>query len=441
MPFPDDDEPMSGPWEGRVRYLESGEAVTPGRLIVPNDAVDPAREMLSGLADFQPVDDESKRIGAKQHTLLLADDDTDLDTAIGMLNTAQIPGQPSHVLFATNHGQWADEGVSVQYGLECDGNAHPAGSQPGHAIASPVYANPVYANPVYANRYRSTGERESTARPSAHAMPTWRDVVVHNPERTVNVVILDTGMADATYQPPLFQGMAGATVGADAPDENSDQELDPAAGHGTFIAGLIRRLAPTASLKSVRVLSTFGDGDESLIAYQIDQLADGEDRVDLLNLSFGGYSASTMEPLTAAINNLLHAKKGSVVVASAGNDATCRPMWPASLGQDLDDVIAVGALDADGNPTEFTNFGPWVRAWSHGPDVVSAFFTSAPGTTIADWATWSGTSFAAPIVTGMIARTMLEQDIDAHAAWAALEAGAAPTIGYLGARIELPPQV
>jgi hypothetical protein len=437
MPFPDDDEPMSGPWGNRVRYLESGEAVTPGRLIVPNDAVDPARETLSGLADFQPVVDETKRFGARQHTLLVADENADLDSAIGMLNAANITGQPSHVLFAANSGPWANEAaVSVQYGLECDGTVHPAGSNSGHAIASPVYANPVYANPVYANRYRSTGERESTARPSAEAMPTWRDVVVHDPELTVNVVILDTGMADASLQPAMFQGMAGATVGADEADHDGDHELDPAAGHGTFIAGLIRRLAPTASLKSVRVLSTFGDGDESLIAYQIDQLADGEDGVDLLNLSFGGYSAGAMVPLTAAIENLQQAK-GTVVVASAGNDATCRPMWPAVL----DEVIAVGALDAEGNPAAFTNFGPWVRACTHGADVVSAFFTSSPVTTIADWAMWSGTSFAAPIVTGMIARTMLEQGIDAHDAWAALKVDAAVTINLLGARINLPPQV
>jgi subtilisin family serine protease len=263
-------------------------------------------------------------------------------------------------------------------------------------------------------------------------MPTWQEVVVQNPELAVNVVILDTGMAKAGFQPALFHGMAGV----DEPDMEPDKRLDPAAGHGTFIAGLIRRLAPTASLKSVRVLGNYGDGDESFIAHQIDQLADGEDGVDLLNLSFGGYSADAMAPLTAAIENLQQAK-GSLVVASAGNDATCRPMWPAVL----DEVIAVGALDADGDPAEFTNFGPWVRACTHGVDVVSAFFNSAPGTNIVDWATWSGTSFAAPIVTGMIARTMLEQGIDAHAAWFALEAGATTSIGLLGARIDLPPQV
>ena len=94
-----------------------------------------------------------------------------------------------------------------------------------------------------------------------------------------------------------------------------------------------------------------------------------------------------------------------VVVASAGNDSTCRPSWPAAF----EDVIAVGALNG-GQPSWFTNWGPWIAASAQGVDLISRFFTVQPGATaygdlasFNGWASWSGTSFSAPIVAGVIA--------------------------------------
>ena len=81
------------------------------------------------------------------------------------------------------------------------------------------------------------------------------------------------------------------------------------------------------------------------------------------------------------------------MVASAGNDGTCVPTWPAIVPA----VVAVGALDSVDNPAVFSNFGPWVRAWARGTDVVSAFFDEVdaddPVPAFDDWAIWSGTSF------------------------------------------------
>jgi hypothetical protein len=66
----------------------------------------------------------------------------------------------------------------------------------------------------------------------------------------------------------------------------------------------------------------------------------------------------------------------------------------------------------------FTNFGPWVRACAPGVDIVSRFFVPKggdPETLPTDgddqhfdgWASWSGTSFAAPIVVGALIRNHL----------------------------------
>ncbi|MDO9175613.1 MAG: S8 family serine peptidase, partial [Actinomycetota bacterium] len=99
--------------------------------------------------------------------------------------------------------------------------------------------------------------------------------------------------------------------------------------------------------------------------------------------------------------------KGTLVVAAAGNEATCRVSWPSALPG----VIAVGALGPDG-PAPFTNYGSWVTACAPGVDIVSRFFDGVdvhddgdPATAdFRGWAKWSGTSFSAPIVAAAIAR-------------------------------------
>jgi len=95
--------------------------------------------------------------------------------------------------------------------------------------------------------------------------------------------------------------------------------------------------------------------------------------------------------------------QGTVVVASAGNDASCRPSWPAALPG----VVSVGALSPWG-VAPFTNYGSWVRACAPGVGVISRFFTG--GGVVKDygagWAAWSGTSFAAPIVAGVLAHSV-----------------------------------
>ncbi len=123
--------------------------------------------------------------------------------------------------------------------------------------ASPIYASPIYASPIYASKYKSEGMRSSTARPVAE------------PERTefklpasehIRAVVLDTGIAEEKWQPPLLKGL-DHLCGDDPPDFNQDKWLDPASGHGTFIAGIIEQLAPGQDLWVRRVLSSFGDGD------------------------------------------------------------------------------------------------------------------------------------------------------------------------------------
>ena len=98
-----------------------------------------------------------------------------------------------------------------------------------------------------------------------------------------------------------------------------------------------------------------------------------DQRLQLVSLSFGGYSPFGMQVAADAVAALQAA--GTVVVASAGNDATCVPSYPAALPE----VVSVGALEAGGRPASYTNYGSWVRACTRETDVVSLFFDGFNG--------------------------------------------------------------
>ena len=103
-----------------------------------------------------------------------------------------------------------------------------------------------------------------------------------------------------------------------------------------------------------------------------------------------------------------------LIVASAGNDGTDGRFYPGRLR--VPGVKAVGALNADLTGADFSNRGDWVHCSAVGVGVVSTFVhghAAAGGPTSASltstfvdddaWATWSGTSFTAPQISGAVA--------------------------------------
>lgn len=418
-----------GPWDSRLVFEEDT------RLLIRSDRVlvDPEASQLQQANDNDPSlealdegDAPDPGAGGRRRWAVLATPDARATLAI--LRDAGVAARPSRALFADAAADgidaypvYANPGLaSIAPTVEtCD--EHPGAGRSGQ-LDSPVVANPVYANPVYANgqAYQTTGVRRSTARPATEpAMAVAQEDAVRRPV----VAILDTGLAHD--RPPFLAGLG--SDGEDEPDEHADGLLDPVAGHGTFCAGVVRQLAPAADIVSVRVLSTFGDGEEWAIAYAIEQLLRREPPVEVINLSLGCYSVDGMDELAAVIDLARSRDPEVVVIASAGNDATCRRTYPASLPG----VWSVGALDGEGRPAPFSNFGPWVKLWAPGVDRVSAFFDwdgdergSPDPDEFAWWATWSGTSFAAPFVAGRVAQHMARTGDDAAQAVEAL-AGAA----------------
>ena len=127
------------------------------------------------------------------------------------------------------------------------------------------------------------------------------------------------------------------------------------------------------------------------------------------------------------------------MVASAGNDATSRPCYPAAFAapeltpaatRGRVPVSAVGALNPDGTVAMFSNDGPWVRYLRQGAGLVSTVPTDLDGSLEATstlvtsrgevrstidpddfssgFAVWSGTSFSAPLFAGQLAARLVE---------------------------------
>lgn len=271
-----------------------------------------------------------------------------------------------------------------------------------------------------------------------------------------------------------------------------DGVLDSHSGHGTFIAGLIRQLCPDANLLAIRVMASDGIVDEDeliwaltvlherLVRTRAGQTDDGH--LDVVVLSLGYYHEALLDPDSDApiLNAVLQAlgSLGVIVVAAAGNDATMRPMYPAAftpydgglVGPDTNrvPVISVGSRNPDASIALFSNSGSWVTCWDVGAAVVSTFpvtfnggalssaevqdgYANAPRRTIdpdgygtidprvysGGFGTWSGTSFAAPVLAGRLAQELIDgpardssipdlNSMDAaeavHRGWAAVQA-------------------
>jgi subtilisin family serine protease len=159
------------------------------------------------------------------------------------------------------------------------------------------------------------------------------------------------------------------------------------AGHGTFIAGLIALVAPESRIIPIRAFNAEGISDAFSVASAIKYAADKGARV--INLSFG--SPEQSDVLRDAISYAR--QKGAVLVAAVGNDNKNNdnnPEFPSGYNQE---VIGVAAIDTNNRKAEFSNFGSGVSVSAPGVRLISLY----PRTDRVNYATWSGTSFAAPL--------------------------------------------
>jgi subtilisin family serine protease len=247
------------------------------------------------------------------------------------------------------------------------------------------------------------------------------------PAREVTVAILDTGISPhAWFTGQSWYSACGPEV-QEVPDANHDNRLDSVAGHGTFIAGVVAQHAPAARLTIGKIIAGDGVTDELRLLRGLARLRAQTHQhrapVDVISLSLGCYTHDD-KPSPMVEQGLNSFGHETVVVACAGNFSSDRPYWPAALKR----VVAVASLDASGaDRAEFSNYGWWVDACTVGEDVVSSFFnfdgpvgSSPTPEDFTGYATWSGTSFAAPRVAAAVAARAAARGVPAAVAAAEL---------------------
>lgn len=210
----------------------------------------------------------------------------------------------------------------------------------------------------------------------------------------VLVAVTDTGVDDAHVD------LAG-NIAPGGKDFTGKGSYSDGNSHGTHVAGTIGALGNNglgvagvcwrARILPVKVLGDDGSGTEAMIAQGIYYAVDAGARI--ISMSLGTKSASSVmfEALRRARD------RGVLVVASAGNDSNlieAFPNYPASF--DLENIISVAAVDANGTLATFSNFGLSVDIAAPGVKIMSTAPQNA-------YKQLSGTSMAAPAVSGAAA--------------------------------------
>ena len=208
----------------------------------------------------------------------------------------------------------------------------------------------------------------------------------------VNAYIIDTGIRfdHVDFAGRASTGYDAVTLGGTALD---------CQGHGTHVAGTVGGLtwgiAKTVNLKAVRVLDCNGSGTNAAVAAGMDWVAANHVKPAVANMSLGGGASTAID---AATNGMINAGVTVVVAAGNGNFLGIAQNACNYSPARVPNAITVGATTSTDAKASYSNYGTCLDIFAPGSNITSADRASTTGSKVL-----SGTSMAAPHVTGVAA--------------------------------------
>lgn len=228
-------------------------------------------------------------------------------------------------------------------------------------------------------------------------------------ENSIYVGIIDTGI-DGNH--PDLQKNINRELSHDFSGSNDSINYEPlvdSVGHGTQIAGIIgatsnngigiKGIMPNVSLVSLKISNDLSQSGALYNAVEAINYAN-EKNIKLLNLSWM-FPSDFDNPLKQAISNY-----DGLVICAAGNDYVdidnkyINNRYPSLYTND--NIISVGATDCNDNKVNYSNYGiKSVDLFAPGHNIFTTNSTTLYNEK--EYISASGTSFAAPMVTGVAA--------------------------------------
>jgi outer membrane protein assembly factor BamB/subtilisin family serine protease len=187
------------------------------------------------------------------------------------------------------------------------------------------------------------------------------------------------------------------------------------AGHGTHVSGIVGAVgnngvgvagvAWQVQLMELEFIDSSGNGATSAELPCIEYAT--QHKVAVMNASYGsqGFSQAEMDAIHEA------GQAGIIFVCAAGNSAENNDIsgfFPADYP--LDNIIVVGASDNRDLPVYFSNYGSGsVAVFAPGENILSTYYSSNTS-----YEYLSGTSMAAPMVTGTVALLRAQYPTDTY---------------------------